>query len=110
MKLKDVQDILTNIVLHDPKARSAVISALSKLRENNAKIIPRAHENLEILSRKNSTLFAALKVIPEDPTLVDKIEDFKLMKSDFIDLIKDTVAMQLKVKFLIKLLQSKETE
>lgn len=109
MKLKDTQDILNDLVLNNPLVRRAVISALSKLRENNAKVIPGAHDALDVLSKKNSTLFSALKVIPENPVLVDNIEDFKLMKSEYIDLIKDTAAMQLKIKFLIKLLQSKES-
>lgn len=111
MKLwNDTQDILVQLIFDEPELRSLVISKLTKQRAENTKIIPAVHGLLNQLSENNAKLFAALKIIPEDPTLVGAIEDTKLEKAALKAQIKFIAEYQLKLKFLIKLLQSQTEE
>lgn len=103
------EKVLIDMIFSCPIIRGKVISKLTKMKQSNSDIIPEIHLKLHEISQCNSKLFDALRLIPEDPTIIDKIEEFKLQKSELKSLIKDVAAAQLKLKYLIRMLQSPES-
>lgn len=96
---------LIQIIKDSNILRGTSIARLQLLLDLNAKKIPKLHKKLSFLSQNNLSLFEHLRENPNDPELIDKLQESKLAKALIKRQIKIISQEQLEYKYLIKLLQ-----
>lgn len=96
---------LISIIQDSNILRGTAIARLQLMLDSNAKKIPKLHNKLNFLSQNNLNLFELLRENPNDPELIDKIQESKLAKALIKKQIKTISQEQLEYKYLIKFLQ-----